>query len=509
MKLYPWLVGAFLAAACAHFADAQVAPGSAEAQVAAARSAALRPAQVRAAEAAKKAEALLALARHATAEIDTLREQLTNVNCPADTLRAHSTSVAKALAGVAELADTAVTRATDAAGESESSSSRSTSNAFVVDAVVRLRRISDGLKGVHRVSALLAAANDNAVRVLADSVRFFSESTVNSMSELAGLVASVSIEASQPGLPVTAGSDNDVLEALRVRIVAGSIFSNGQARVVKSADGKTASVQSSQFAQAAVYLAFEAQPRVFGWTCWLKCNTTSTRGRKSLSAQEQRGYDRFYLDPSVAIRLTTIPVTGAVSGATTTEDVQSKKAAQVVIGAIGAFNFGGFEVNKARFHWGVGPLLRGLYQSVSDGQRSTRVWNLEDDLYGSWTAGVRLTLFEKDRKAGDLAQHGWAPAAYIDYSRGHFQNFETAVAVDTLPTSPANVCLRDPAACLATGVPPHDAFRRIRRNRDYVEARVFLQYVYLGLDLNNGPGPDDLRFIGGVSMRLDQFFSRR
>ncbi|MCC7053854.1 MAG: hypothetical protein IT355_11350 [Gemmatimonadaceae bacterium] len=502
----------------------QGVPPTAEAQVAAARAVALSSAKARSADAARTADALLTRALAVRAKVELLRQQLQAPGVAIAIIVGHSGAVATSIVGLDVLAETGVVQATLAAAETASDASRVTANASVVGALARKQAIVSASALVLRAIAAQSAASDDDVRILADSVVRAGEALAVATTELAGLVASTAIEATTPALAVLAGSDNEVLEALRVRIVGGSIFSNGQASVVKSADGKTASVQSSQFAQAAVYLAFESQPRVFGWSCWFACDTLIkrqraegdaskrvdyTNARASLIAQEDRGYDRFYLDPAVSLRLTTIAVTGASSSTTAGDEIQSKKAAQVIFGATSTFNFGGFNVNKTRFHWGFGPVGRAIFQSVSDGQRSARVWNLEDDLFGSWAVGGRLTLFEKDRKAGDLAQHGWAPAAYVDYSYGQFQNFETATARDTSASSAATVCLRDPATCLATGVPPQSAFVRGEKWRHYIEARIFLQYVYLGLDLNNGSGPDDLRFIGGVSMRLDQFFSRR
>jgi hypothetical protein len=42
----------------------------------------------------------------------------------------------------------------------------------------------------------------------------------------------------------------------------------------------------------------------------------------------------------------------------------------------------------------------------------------------------------------------------------------------------------------------------------YIEARVVLKYIYLGFDINNGSGKDDVRFIAGVTVTLDKFLKR-
>ncbi len=60
-----------------------------------------------------------------------------------------------------------------------------------------------------------------------------------------------------------------------------------------------------------------------------------------------------------------------------------------------------------------------------------------------------------------------------------------------------------------SGVPPSSEFDLVNDRRWYVEGRLFLQYLYLGFDINNGTGPDDMRFIFGLTTKLDTFFSRR
>ena len=301
------------------------------------------------------------------------------------------------------------------------------------------------------------------------------------------------------------------IEALRARITGGAIFFNGAASIVRDATGTSGTIRSDQFSQAATYLAFETQPRLWAGE-WRGCgNDESCRKARELLV-ESRGYSRLYIDPFANVRLTTIPVTGAANTLTTIEApsgtfLQSQKAIQLQLGATMGFNFGRFTVKDSAFHWGVGPLYRFMFQNVTDSQRTLRPWDIDNDLFKLQSGGVRLTLFQKDQQVGDSARSGWAPAAYLDVSRGYFENFETA----TGKTEAARECLKNVPACLVspTGLPPEDAYAKQRDLRWYLEGRIFLQYLYFGFDMNTGRGPDDLRFISGLSVKLDSFFTRR
>jgi hypothetical protein len=143
-----------------------------------------------------------------------------------------------------------------------------------------------------------------------------------------------------------------------------------------------------------------------------------------------------------------------------------------------------------------------MLQSVTDGDRSGRIWNLTDDLFDAYTGGVRLSLFQM-HKFGTATR--WKPAAYIDVSAGKFQNFEIPKVKDSKNTNAAN-CLKNPATCAQP--PSKEDFIVTRNARMYIEARVVLKYIYLGFDINNGSGKDDVRFIAGVTVTLDKFLKR-
>ena len=304
--------------------------------------------------------------------------------------------------------------------------------------------------------------------------------------------------------------DESLIAALRARITSGAVFFNGVPRLVKSTvvnnekQTQTASFESAQFSQASYYLAFEVQPIL----------ATATWG-------DQRGYDRFYFEPFVNVRLTTIPVAGpaqmdAMVGGQeedgesgTSEDssspppnvlLQSQKAALLQFGAVGSFNFGKFDVGNTHFHWGGGPTFRFSFQSVTDAQRTLRVWNINDDLYDAWTLGGRLTLY------GSRDTGRWMPSSYLDISWGKFQSFE--VPTGTL-SNIATKCLENVRECLATGLPQRDMFKLEEKGRWYIEGRVFFQSIYVGFDINNGHEHDDLRFSAGWAINLNQFLPAR
>lgn len=297
----------------------------------------------------------------------------------------------------------------------------------------------------------------------------------------------------------------DVLEALRARVTGGAAFFSGTTKIVQGKEENTVTFKTPQFGQASPYLAFEAQPSVAAW-------------RRNDSGD----YHHISLEPLVNVRLTTIPVRGAGTSTSTIEIIQapeasflqSQKVAQVQLGAFGSINFGGFGVNGTRFHWAVGPTYRSMFQSVTDEQRAWRIWNIDDDLYDAWVVGVRLALNERSESS-----RGWMPTAYIDISRGKFQNFEFArprwtsekdkcSMENTNGRTCAKMCLEMPLKCI-TNPPPEDAFITEKKCRTYIEGRIFFKSIYLGFDLNNGDGYDDLRFSAGVTFKLNTFFPDR
>jgi hypothetical protein len=314
--------------------------------------------------------------------------------------------------------------------------------------------------------------------------------------------------------PVQEAGSPDVLGVLRARISGGAILFNQPAQVTTagSGDSATVTVNSDQFGSAAMYLAFESQPRLFSWT---RCAKSKDDSSKCMTPT--REYDDWYIDPIINIRLTAIPVVALTDKITApgVDFLKSQKAAQFGFGAVATRNFGGLAVGSHKFHLGAGPVFRAMMQSVTNSDRALRLWNLTDDLYDAQTIGVRLSIFEQVSAAGVNSKTQWRPTAYIDFSQGKFQNFETPNAV-----GPYKACLDKPGKCLSdyrsqvagaidlgrTTSQLKDDFG-VRKNwRTYIEARLYVNYLYVGFDINNGAGRDDVRFIGGVSVSLDRYF---
>lgn len=446
-------------------------------------------AATKAAEAAKDPMAMLpvvistagAAAKSATAASAAANEA---ASASAIAANAISTEPAKSIAGKASTSAFVAAKAAEAA-----SAAAEKANATVAKTVT--------------VPAAQSAARD----VVAATYQAATET-----SNAAVAAAIVGTEAATPSLSVTDPQDETVLAALRARITGGAIFFNGAATIVPNADRTAASLRSNQFSQAATYLAFEAQPRL--WSADLgTCPRTDTECRANREVVvRNRGYNRVYVDPFVNVRLTTIPVAGSTADAgpiqvPTQTFLQSQKAVQLQLGAMGGFNFGKFPIGSMDFHWGAGPVARFMFQSVTDSQRQVRLWDIDNDLFKLRSLGLRLTLYQRGQAVGESVRDGWASAAYIDVSRGTFENFQTA----TGKTPEAITCLADPPACLVRpgGVPPSADFEKHEKMRWYIEGRVFLRYLYLGFDLNTGNGPDDLRFIAGLTVKLDQFVTRR
>ncbi len=153
-----------------------------------------------------------------------------------------------------------------------------------------------------------------------------------------------------------------------------------------------------------------------------------------------------------------------------------------------------------RFHWGFGPVYRTVLQTVTDAQRNRRVWNTEDDLYGAHTYGARVTLYS--RPDSSPKQSSWTPTAYMDFTMGRFENFERVQGGNDA----ARECLQNPGACLGTGVPATAEFTEENEHRLQIEARMFVGSLYLGFNVNEGQGADDVRFIAGATLDLSRLF---
>lgn len=317
--------------------------------------------------------------------------------------------------------------------------------------------------------------------------------------------------------------DLPVLEALNARMTAGVILGNGESIVTPASDAEKLSVKGSQFSEASSYLAFETQPM---WALRKKQGQGSGKS------------DQWFGSLIGNIRLTTIGVAGAgvvgtssappASGAGTSappstgngsnssapltsvgsDFVASQKAVQLQFGAVIDRHFNSFTLGKSELRWAIGGIGRYMLQSVTNSDRSARIWNLEDDLYNAYTGGIRLSLFQK-HSFENVSR--WKPAAYVDFSTGQFQNFETPTvkvreAAEAYKQKNAQFCLDSPARCKT--LPAKSDYKVTRRFRTYIEARVILKYIYLGLDVNEGSGRDDVRFIGGVTVTLDKFLKR-
>jgi hypothetical protein len=350
--------------------------------------------------------------------------------------------------------------------------------------------------------ALDTATADTAARKAADAMGIQASAIAKAAADVAQNAQEVGTQATAPDLPVLTESDSVTLAALRARITGGAILSNGDPAIVKTGDGdeQTATVTSDQFSQAAMYLAFETQPSLLAF-----------KDSESLRAS------RVYLEPFLDLRLTTIPVAGAPAiqriEAPDAAFVQSQKAVQVQGGLLLSYNFGAFEMGGARFHWGIAPVFRAGFQSVTDSYRAVRVWNFDDDLFDNETGGVRLILYKGPSKAGFVPAREWMPTAYLEFSLGQFQNFETATAKAGPDQEVVADCLAQPARCLANGLPSGDPKTlydlHSQKNRIYIEGRLALNYLYLGFDINNGDGGDDLRVIGGLTFDIQQLFRRK
>lgn len=489
--------------------------------VAGAKAAAARAAAVKAKTAtATEASAVATAAAKAGADAETAAtavEELDKILAQADaTLDAVTSAVKKA-------AD-AARSAADAAGAAAKAAAAALPKVPSDEGRLRADRAADKAKAAAgdadaaataagKASASAKDARDTeAARKAGRTVSTETGKAVRAATEAAIGSAEVAEQAADPDLPLLADSDRDILSALRVRLTGGAIFFNGEPQIVRttSATGVTTGrPESAQFKQAATYLALESQPRLIAgeWRLWSPgkagCHEDCARVRRL--AVTERGFHRVYAESLVSARLTTIPVATIATVQAPGEDfLKSAKAAQAQFGGLLTFNYGW---GHPKLHWGIGPSARFMFQNVTDGDRSVRVWNPEDDLFNSKVFGGRLVLYQKGGTVGDTPHEGWAPVAYLDVSRGEFQNFEKATAKPGKDDAAA--CLLRPLECLGGTPPPKEDYDIDKSHRFLIEARLMLRYVYLGLDINNGSGSDDMRFIGGLTVKLDNFMRRQ
>ena len=212
------------------------------------------------------------------------------------------------------------------------------------------------------------------------------------------------------------------------------------------------------------------------------------------------------------IRLTSIPVDAAVENQTPLPGqdlgafLKSQKAAVVQSGL-----FYGFIPQSFKWEAGtrdgetagtrdtltdafvIGPVAKFAFQSVTDKQKALRVWNRDDDLFDAWTVGGRIAWVRSDGKRRETL-------AYTDFTWGRFQNFETVVPLSTA----AKLYQEKPTDDNAAGLTKAD-FQVSQDRRFAIESRLHIPQataVYVGLDLNNGSGRDDLRFLFGLDFDI-------
>jgi len=196
------------------------------------------------------------------------------------------------------------------------------------------------------------------------------------------------------------------------------------------------------------------------------------------------------INPFVNVRLTTLAVT--TLSPTGGVFLQNQKAVQYEFGGAFLYVFPGSADN---FAGAVGPVARYMLQTITEPEQALRIWDLTNDTFNAWTFGVRGSVLKKTRDGAH-----WEHAAYVDFSWGKFQNYETA----TGNTIAAQRCLLNPTSCL-TNPPPSTDFTIVNNIRTYIQARVVLGFLYAGFDFNLGEGRDDTKFVIGGTIALSQF----
>jgi hypothetical protein len=275
-------------------------------------------------------------------------------------------------------------------------------------------------------------------------------------------------------VPVPAESQTpDALSGFGLRFAGGVVTGPGHLGVSSATATTSATAISPPFAEAAAYLAGEAQP--------------------VLASADNKDLPEAGINPFVNVRLTTIAVTAlGPTGTTGGVFLQTQKAVQYEFG--GAF-LAVFPGSTENFAGAVGPVARYMLQTITAPEQALRIWDLTDDTFNAWTIGARASVLQKTKDKSH-----WEHAAYVDLSWGKFQNYETA----TGNTDAAKRCLLSPTSCLAH---PEllTSYTLVSNWRTYIQARVILGFLYAGFDINLGDSRDDTKFMIGGTIALSQF----
>lgn len=273
--------------------------------------------------------------------------------------------------------------------------------------------------------------------------------------------------------PAAANQEPDAVSGFGLRFAGGVVTGTGHLAVTPATLTSPATASSPSFGQAAAYLAAEAQP--------------------ILASADNADLPVGGLNPFVNVRLTTIAVTSLNSAGTTAGVfLQTQKAVQYEFG--GAF-LAVLPGSAENFAAAVGPVGRYMLQTITQPEQALRIWDLTDDTFNAWTIGARASVLQKTKDKSH-----WEHAAYVDFSWGKFQNYETA----TGNTDAAKRCLLNPTSCLVRPE-PLSGYTLVNNWRTYIQARVTLGLLYVGFDFNLGEGRDDTKFMIGGTIALSQF----
>ena len=270
-----------------------------------------------------------------------------------------------------------------------------------------------------------------------------------------------------------AKQEANAVSGFGVRFVGGVVTGPDHLAVTTGTGLSPTTGTSSPFAQSAAYLAGEAQP--------------------VLASADNADLPEVGINPFVNVRLTTIAVTALNSTGTSGGFfLQNRRAVQYEFG--GAF-LAVFQGSAENYAGAVGPVARYMLQTVSDPEQALRIWDLTDGTLNAWTLGARASVLKKTKDHSH-----WEHAAYVDFSWGKFENYETATGNNLA----AQRCLVNPTPCI-TRPEPVTSYTLVSNWRTYIQARVVLGFLYAGFDFNLGQGFDDTKFMIGGTIALSQF----
>lgn len=210
------------------------------------------------------------------------------------------------------------------------------------------------------------------------------------------------------------------------------------------------------------------------------------------------GGKHIHLDHYIDIRLTSQPINASKDGQTAKTSGGFDKDAFVTSRKVSVLQGGAYIPflipRKDNTQFFIAPIAKGGIQTITGERDTTEAKLFEgDDVYSFYSFGFRL-----GRYVWDEGQDRPALAGYLDFTKGEWENFERSFEREILDDM--GIPIPDPDD-------PTKTLKATIRERPWrfgVEGRLIFRQFLIGVDVNAGKGPDDVRFLFGVEFDWEQ-----